>query len=350
MKKKNIKDLTIEELKDDLASLSEAGYRAGQIFSWVYRKKASDFKDMANLPCRLKEKLVKAYYLDSAKLVKACRSRDGTEKFLFELSDNNRVEGVLIHSGHRLTLCVSTQVGCKYSCSFCASGFKGFLRDLAPSEILDQVLFAQEYSGRKVTNFVFMGMGEPLDNFDNVSKAVRIMNCREGLDIGARRITISTCGVIPGIEKLARLGLQINLSISLHAAEDRLRSELMPVNKKYPLERLIRTCEKFVKENGRMLTFEYILIKGKNDSLQDAALLSSLAGKLKAKVNLIPVSPVCGKGFNAPLPKEMLLFKSKLVATGVNATLRNSRGSDIQAACGQLALVETASLSNPHCN
>lgn len=338
MKKKDAKSFTIEELRRDMTVVSEPRYRAEQIFSWLYKRRISSFDSMTTLPCRFRKKLDGLYYLSSFKLIKTHRSQDGTEKFLFELSDGNRIESVLIYSGARSTLCLSTQIGCKYACVFCASGLKGFIRNLKPSEILDQILFIEHKTKHKITNFVFMGMGEPLDNLENLTKVIKIMNYRGGLDIGARRITVSTCGIIPGIEKLSKLALQINLSISLHAVNDRLRNELMPVNRKYPLKQLIVACKKFIKERKRKITFEYILIKDKNDCLQDAELLSSLARGLEAKVNLIPFSRVYGSEFQTPSSQKVALFKSWLVAKGIRATVRDSKGSDIQAACGQLTL------------
>ncbi|MFC1621648.1 23S rRNA (adenine(2503)-C(2))-methyltransferase RlmN, partial [Candidatus Omnitrophota bacterium] len=234
-------------------------------------------------------------------------------------------------SGSRKTICLSTQVGCKFGCAFCASGLKGFKRDLSSSEIIDQILLA----GSEITNFVFMGMGEPLDNFENVKKAIETMNSSLGMAIGARRITVSTCGIIPGIKRFEEINPQINLSISLHAANNKLRNSLMPINKRYPLEELIEACNNF---SGRTITLEYILIKDKNDLQKDADELSLIARKLKAKVNLIPYSPVPEKRFKAPSGKDIELFQKRLVKNSVNVTVRESKGRDIFAACGQLAM------------
>ncbi|MBU1007319.1 MAG: 23S rRNA (adenine(2503)-C(2))-methyltransferase RlmN [Candidatus Omnitrophica bacterium] len=342
MEKKDIKDFTIEELRKELNKIREASYRAGQIFDWIYKKGACDFSGMSNMPAPLRDKLGRIYDFGNIKLKDRLESCDGTEKFLFELSDGCFIETVFISSGDRNTVCLSTQVGCKYACVFCASGTKGFIRNLTVSEILGQVLFLQHNLGLNMTNFVFMGMGEPFDNYANLSKAILIMNSTEALGIGARRITVSTCGVIPGIEKLKRLGIQVNLSISLHAADNKLRNALVPINKIYPLEKLIAACKDYMGEAGRMITLEYILIKGKNDSSKDAAELSRIALDLKAKVNLIPYSPVPGKKFKEPSRKDMQEFKEALVKHRVNAIVRESKGKDIQAACGQLAMRETS--------
>ena len=337
MDKKDIKNFTPEELKEELEKISEPPYRAEQIFSWIYKKGACDFSAMNNLPKPLKEKLSQYYYIGAIKPLKHLKSIDQTEKFLFELADGNLIETVLIYAWQRKTLCISTQAGCKFACSFCASGINGFKRDLSVSEILSQISAIEYNLKHKMTNFVFMGMGEPLDNYENVSKAIKIMNSKKGMGIAARRITVSTSGIIPGIEKFKELGLQVNLSISLHAANNELRNRLMSVNKKYPLEELLKVCEDYMKNGGRILTFEYILIKGINDSQKDIDELVKAAKRLKAKVNLISYSPVPGFDFQAPLEKDVKIFEGKLLKRGVNVTIRDSKGKDIMAACGQLA-------------
>jgi 23S rRNA (adenine2503-C2)-methyltransferase len=341
MDKKSVKDFTIEELKRKMAGMSAPSYRAGQIFFWVYKKGICSFSSMANIPKPLRDTLSEAYYISDIGLKQHLRSSDGTEKFLFELSDKNFIETVLIYSKMRKTLCISTQVGCKYGCVFCASGARGFIRNLSASEILDQILYPQHVLGHRMTNFVFMGMGEPLDNYENVSKAIVIMNSPEGLGIGARRITISTCGIVPGIEKLKKARLQINLSVSLHTTNNKLRDALVPVNKRYPLEKVIAACKDFEEKIGTRITLEYVLIRGKNDSIEDedALTLSHIAKKLKAKVNLIACSPVEGKGFEAPSKKDTEAFKEILLKNRVNTVVRESKGKDIQAACGQLAAI-----------
>ena len=285
----------------------------------------------------LRSKLEQAYYIGGFQLQAHLRSSDRTEKFLFKLADGNFIESVLIYAKQRKTICLSSQVGCKFACPFCASGSSGFTRNLTPSEITGQILFLQHKLKHKITNYVFMGMGEPLDNFENLKKALMIMNDSKGMDIGARRITISTCGIIPEIARLAQLGLQINLSVSLHGSNDELRNVLMPINKRYPLAKLIKACEDFRHKTGRMITLEYVLIKGKNNSLQDVDGLARIAKSLKAKVNLISYGKIPNRKFQPPSKEELKVFMTALRENGVKVTLRQSRGEDIQAACGQLA-------------
>jgi len=337
MSRKNIKDLTLEELKRAIAAMGEPAYRARQIFSWLYRRGISDFNEMTNIPKTLSDKLQDNYFISNLAPAEHLKSADGTEKLLFKLPDGNFIETVLIYAGKRKTICLSTQVGCKFACTFCASGKLGFTRNLTPAEIINQILFLRDNLKHEITNYVLMGIGEPLDNYENVSRAIMIMNDPEGMAIGARRITISTCGVIPGMNKLRNLGLQVNLSVSLHATNNRLRDTFMPINKRYPLEKLIKASEDFINSTGRMITLEYILIKGKNDSLRDADELAKIAKRLKAKVNLVPCSSVPGTDFQSTPKKEIEKFIDRLIQRKVNATLRDSKGADIQAACGQLA-------------
>jgi len=339
--KKDIENLTFAELKAELESWGEPAYRARQVFEWVYQKGAESFAAMTDLPKGLRQRLEDEFWLGVLELTEQLRSKDGTEKFLFRLRDGQRIETVLIPSGGRRTLCLSTQVGCKFACAFCASGAGGFKRNLVPSEMLGQVRFLRHRLDVRLTNFVFMGMGEPLDNLDNLVRTVRIMNAPEGMGIAARRITISTVGIVPAIEKLENLGLQVNLSLSLHATTDELRSRLLPVNRKYPLAELIKAGAHYARATGRMNTIEYILISGLNDTDADARRLASLARKLRAKINLVPYSPGCGAGF-APSPgPRQEAFLQTLESLGVGATVRRSKGGDIRAACGQLAGKET---------
>jgi len=337
MNKKDIKNFTLEEFKKELENISEPSYRAEQVFSWIYKKGVSDFSAMNNLPKLFREKLSQSYHIGAIKLLKHLKSVDQTEKFLFELSDGNLIETVLIYAWKRKTLCVSTQAGCKYACSFCASGMNGFKRDLSVSETLSQITAIEHNLKHKITNFVFMGMGEPFDNYDNVSKAIKIMNSKKAMGIAARRITVSTSGIIPGIEKFKELGLQVNLSISLHAVNNELRDTLMSVNKIYPLEKLLKACEDYMENCGRMLTFEYILLRGVNDSPKDIDELARIAKRLKAKINLIAYSPISGLDFQAPLEKDVKIFEDELLKRGASVTVRDSKGKDILAACGQLA-------------
>jgi len=335
--KKDIRDLNLGELKAELGSWGEPAYRAKQVLEWVYQKGADSFAAMTDLPKSLRQRLEDKFRLGVLELAEQLRSEDGTEKFLFRLTDGQLIETVLIPSGGRRTLCLSTQVGCKFACVFCASGAGGFKRNLFPSEMLGQVLFLRDRLDVRLTNFVFMGMGEPLDNLDNLVRTVQIMNAREGMSIAARRITISTVGIVPAIEKLEDLGLQVSLSLSLHATTDELRSRLLPINRKYPLAEVIKAGAHYAGTTGRMTTIEYILISGLNDSAVDSRRLASLARKLRAKVNLIPYSPGCGPGF-APSPgPRQEAFLQTLESLGVAATVRRSKGGDIRAACGQLA-------------
>lgn len=333
----DIRDLTFDELKETLVKLGEPAFRAGQVFAWLYQKGAGGFADITDIPKSLREKLAGRYSLYALELKEKLQSEDGTEKFLFRLTDGRLIESVLIPAGSRNTVCLSTQVGCKFGCLFCASGLGGFKRNLKPSEITGQILFLRDRLDYRLTNFVFMGMGEPLDNIDNVARAIRIMNSAEGLGIAARRIAVSTVGLVPGIEQLKGLDLQIHLSLSLHAVRNNLRSRLVPINKKYPLEKVVNACEDYVKNTRMKITLEYVLIRDVNDSAPDAAGLAAMAVRLKAKVNLIPYSPVPGLDYVRPLPGRALQFQEWLLARKVNAILRRSKGLDIRAACGQLA-------------
>jgi 23S rRNA (adenine2503-C2)-methyltransferase len=337
--KRNIRDLTLEELRAELESMGEPRYRAAQVFGWLYRKDApaADFERFTDIPAGLRRGLAERFTLGLPEVVDRVSSSDGTTKFLFRLEDGALVESVLIPAGRRLTVCLSTQAGCRFGCAFCASGRMGFRRNLRPSEITGQFLAAEKPAGRELSNYVFMGMGEPLDNYDNLERTLRIMNSPEGLNIAARRMTVSTAGLVPGIERFKGLGLQVNLSISLHAVTDRLRGELMPVNRRYPLAELMRAAEEYVASGGRMITFEYIVFKGLNDTLADADGLAAMARKLRAKVNLIPASPVPGLDFKTPSTAEVERFRAWLEERRVRVTVRQSKGRDIAAACGQLA-------------
>lgn len=333
----DIRDRSFEELKAELEGWGEPAYRAEQIFDWVYKRGADSFAAMTDLPKSLRKRLEETYKLQRFELVEKLQSEDGTEKFLFQLADGRSIETVLIPSGGRRTLCLSTQVGCKFACVFCASGAGGFERNLLPSEMLGQVLFLRDRLDVRLTNFVFMGMGEPLDNLDNLVRAVRVMNAREGMNIAARRITISTVGIAPAINKLENLGLQVVLSLSLHATTDELRSSLLPANRKFPLSEVIKASAHYAKATGRMITIEYILISGLNDLAADARRLASIARKLRAKVNLIPYSRGCGPAFAPSSGPRQQAFIQALANLGVEATIRRSKGADIRAACGQLA-------------
>jgi 23S rRNA (adenine2503-C2)-methyltransferase len=334
---RELRDLAFEEVAAQLAEWGEPPFRARQVFDWVYQRGAASFAELSDLPKALREKLERTFSLGALELAEHLVSRDGAEKFLFRLSDGRHIETVLIPAGARKTVCLSSQVGCKYACEFCASGREGFKRDLLPSEMIGQVLFLRDRLEIALTNFVFMGMGEPLDNFANLARTLAVMNAPEGLGIAARRITISTAGVVPGIERLKRLDMQVNLSLSLHAVDDELRSRLMPINRKFPLERVLAACEDYVRETGRLMTLEYILLGGVNDSVPAARRLAAIAKRLRAKINLIPYSEIEGLRFRpSPQPQQRLFLKT-LEALRAKATLRRSKGTAIRAACGQLA-------------
>ncbi|MFH0855681.1 MAG: 23S rRNA (adenine(2503)-C(2))-methyltransferase RlmN [Candidatus Omnitrophota bacterium] len=336
----DIKALNLKALQNNLTSFGFPKYHARQIFNWIYKKGVLDFAQMSDLAQGLRDKLKERFYVSGLEVIDKLVSSDGTKKVLFKLNDANIIEGAMIPSKERATGCVSTQVGCKFGCRFCASGLAGFKRNLTYLEIIDEVLaLKREALPDNLTHLVFMGTGEPLDNYAEVMKAIRIINSADGLNIGARRITISTSGVIPGIQRLAGEGLQIELSVSLHATNDALRSKLMPINKEYPLKELISSCKEYSAKTNRQVTFEYILIKGLNAYLKDAQDLAKLLSGWKlAKVNIIPSNPISELKIEAPGRKEALLFKDCLEKQGVNVTLRKERGEDINAACGQLRL------------
>lgn len=333
----DIRDLTLAELRADLAAMGEKPFRAVQIFDWLYKRKAVRFEDFTSLPKPLREALAGRFRIGALQLADKRASPDGTTKFLFRLADGQHIETVLIPAGRRLTVCLSTQVGCKFACAFCASGRHGFKRNLAAAEILGQVLALEAAGLTDLTNYVFMGMGEPLDNWAQVEKAIRIMNAPEGLAIAARRITVSTAGFVDAFGRLEALDLQINLSISLHAVTDRLRDRLMPINRRFPLEQVVEGAASYVRHGGRLITLEYILIRGVNDSLDDADGLAAIARRLRAKVNLIAYSRVEGASFAPPSEADIARFKRWLEERKVNTVVRLSKGADIAAACGQLA-------------
>ncbi|MDD5237510.1 MAG: 23S rRNA (adenine(2503)-C(2))-methyltransferase RlmN [Candidatus Omnitrophica bacterium] len=339
MHSRNINSLTLQELQELLASWKTERFHARQIFSWIYQKGIRDFTRMTNLPLDLRRKLNEGLYPGDLKLLKALESIDGTKKILFKLKDSNLIEGVVIPARGRITGCVSTQVGCKFCCSFCASGILGFKRNLDTAEMLDEIWHLKNNAPlKKLTHIVFMGTGEPLDNYENVLKTIRFINSSLTYNIGARRITISTCGVLPGIQRLAKEGLQIELSVSLHAADEGVRNFLMPINKIYPLRVLIPACRQYIKETNRQITFEYILIKGVNSDLQNAKNLSRILKGLNCKVNLIPANSIKELNIQPPKQQEVSLFQGVLLKSGIKATLRKPRGEDIEASCGQLRL------------
>ncbi|MBL7072150.1 MAG: 23S rRNA (adenine(2503)-C(2))-methyltransferase RlmN [Candidatus Omnitrophica bacterium] len=339
--KKNILDYSFTELEKEIQLLGAPRHRAKQIFLWLYHKNADSFSKMTNLPKTFIKTLKSRFVIERVECAEHLTSCDGTEKFLWKLKDGEYVETVLIKEGARRTVCISTQVGCKFACPFCASGRKRFKRNLTICEIVDQLRLGAELSSSSITNIVFMGMGEPMDNYDNLINAIRVMNSPEGLGFAARRITISTCGIVPAIYRLKEENLQIELSISLHAADDKLRNILVPVNRKYPLKELLSACLAYHQKTKRLITLEYILLSGQNDSARDARKLAKLAKKMKAKVNLINYSPIFASDLAKVSTREKLLFKNILRENKVTVTVRKSKGTDILAACGQLAAKTT---------
>jgi 23S rRNA (adenine2503-C2)-methyltransferase len=344
--KTDIKFLLLSELQEHLRELGEPSYRTSQITDWLYKNRVNTIDEMTDLPRSLRTRLMDRFSLGKIDLVRVLGARDTTRKFLFRLADGNLIESVLIPASpalyggksDRRTICVSTQVGCAYGCKFCASGLEGFTRNLRANEIVDQIIAIEQESGEKIDNVVFMGMGEPLANFENVLRAIRIINAPWGLAIGARRITVSTSGLAPQIRRLAEEPLQIRLAVSLHGATDEVRNRIMPINRRYNVETLLSACEHYIAHTKQRLTFEYILIADVNDTDQQARLLSRHARRVLAKVNLIPYNSVSGLPWTRPSESRQEKFLSILRAEQIPATLRREKGHDIDAACGQLRL------------
>ncbi|MGB8353212.1 MAG: 23S rRNA (adenine(2503)-C(2))-methyltransferase RlmN [Chthoniobacteraceae bacterium] len=348
-KKTPIKSLKLDELEARLRELGQPAYRGKQVMQWLYQKRAKSFAEMTDLPAALREKLVEEFAFDDLDPVRKLGSEDTTRKYLFKLSDGSLIESVLIpaspslygETSDRRTICVSTQVGCAYGCKFCASGLDGFSRNLHAGEIVEQILRVEEIGGEKINNIVFMGMGEPMANFDNLMRAITIINAPWGIGLGARHITVSTSGIAPRIRDFADQPLQIRLAISLHGATDEVRQQIMPVNKKYNLETLLDACAYYQQRKKQRLTFEYILIDGINDSEEQAVALAAHAKRLEAKVNLIPYNKVEGLPWDRPSIRRQDAFLDILKRQHVVATIRREKGGDIDAACGQLRLQVT---------
>src|SRR3989440_3339755 len=344
--KQSIHSAVLDEIETYLMTLNERPYRAKQIVDWLYKKRAESFEEMSDLPQALRDRLAQDFSFGNLQTVRVLGSDDTTRKFLFQLKDANLIESVLIPASpalygersDRRTICVSTQVGCAYGCKFCASGLEGFVRNLQPDEIVEQIIAVERASGEEIDNVVFMGMGEPLANFDNSLRAIRIINAPWGLGIGARHITVSTSGLAPQIRKLADEPLQIRLAISLHGATDAVRNQIMPINRRYNLETLVAACDYYVKQKKQRLTFEYILIATVNDTPDQARELGRIARRLGAKINLIPYNTVEGLPWSRPSPEQQETFLSILRERGVAATLRREKGHEIDAACDQMRL------------
>ena len=337
MEKKDLKSLNYQELQDELVAIGEKAFRGKQMYQWLHEKLVNTPEEMGNIPAALKEKLKLQYTCSSLQIIDVFTSGiDGTQKYLFRLHDGNIIESVLMKYKHGNSVCVSSQVGCRMGCRFCASTLGGLTRNLLPGEILDQVYQIQKYSGERVSNLVLMGTGEPLDNYDNVVKFIRMLSDEHGLNISQRNITVSTCGIVPRIYDLAKEKLQITLALSLHAATQEKRMELMPIAYKYNLNDVIEACRYYYEQTGRRLTFEYSLVGGVNDTEKDVQQLVSLVGGLNCHINLIPVNPIKERSYVQSNAKVIMNFKTKLEKCGIHATIRREMGRDIGGACGQL--------------
>jgi len=345
-RKTPIKSLTLAETEARLGEWGHKPYRARQVMQWLYKKRAKSFAEMTDLPAALRDRLAAEFSFDALNPIRKLGSADTTRKFLFQLSDGSMIETVLIpaspslygETSDRRTICVSSQVGCAYGCKFCASGLDGFSRNLHAGEIVEQILRVEELSGEKINNVVFMGMGEPLANFDNLMRAIAIINAHWGINLGARHITVSTSGLAPRIRDFADQPLQVRLAISLHGATDEVRQQIMPVNRKYNLATLIEACEYYHRNKKQRVSFEYILIENVNDTEEQARELAALSKRLEAKVNLIPYNKVEGLPWKRPSLRRQDRFLQILRHHKVVATIRREKGHDIEAACGQLRL------------
>lgn len=334
--KLDIRSMDVAELSDLMVDLGEPKFRAGQLFSWL-QSGVESFDGMTNIPKALREKLSERCYIAVARIARKYVSRlDGTVKYVFELYDGEYIESVLMKYEHGYTICISTQVGCRMGCSFCASGLLGLTRSLTASEMLAQITTAQRDNDIRISNVVMMGMGEPLDNFENSAKFLKLVSSEQGLNIGLRHISLSTSGFVSGIKRLAELNLPITLSVSLHAPFDKTRSEIMPINRKWCIAELLSACKEYQKVTTRRISFEYALIEGVNDSDECAKKLASLMKGIMCHINLIPANPVKENSFKKPDRTAILRFKSKLESFGLTATVRRTLGADIEASCGQL--------------
>ena len=335
--KRDIKSLNLDELTAVIKDLGEPAFRAKQLYQWMHVKMARSYDEMTNIPAALKNKLLENFDYTSLKQVDLQESKlDDTKKFLFALSDGNVIESVFMKYKFGVSVCISSQVGCRMGCKFCASTIDGVVRGLLPSEMLDQIYAISRITGEKVARVVVMGSGEPLDNYDNVVKFVRLLSDPDGHNLGQRNLTISTCGIVPNIYKLADEDFSINLALSLHASNDEKRKELMPIANKYTIKEVLDACKAYFDKTGRQLTFEYSLVSGVNDTDKDAAELSDLLKGLNAVVNLIPVNPIKERTFKPTDRKGAEQFKNKLEKNHINATIRREMGRDIDGACGQL--------------
>lgn len=333
---KNIKDYNLEDLKQEMLSIGEKPYRAEQIFKWIYIDKVKSFEEMTNLSLELRKKLEENYTMCNFKILKKQESSDGTKKYLFDILDGNAIETVLMEYNSWKTICVSSQIGCKMGCKFCASTGIPFVRNLTSGEIVEQILAVEHDIQDRISNVVFMGIGEPLDNYENVIKAIKIINNPKGINIGARHISVSTSGLVPRIYDLANENIQCTLSISLHATTDEKRSSMMPVNNRYNIAELMQACRDYIKITNKRISFEYALAKDNNDNLEDAKELVNLLKGMICHVNLIPINKIENGKFTKSSNENIIKFRDYLNEHGIVATIRRELGSDIDAACGQL--------------
>ncbi|MBD5540725.1 MAG: 23S rRNA (adenine(2503)-C(2))-methyltransferase RlmN [Lachnospiraceae bacterium] len=337
MEKTDIKSLYRDELREVLTEMGEKNFRADQIYDWMHVKFADGFDEMTNISGAFREECKKRFFLASLKTVKVQKSKkDGTKKYLFALDDGNVVESVLMPYKHGNSVCISSQVGCRMGCRFCASTLDGLTRNLRASEMLEQVYAVMRETGERVSNVVVMGTGEPLDNYDNLVRFIRLLTDEKGYHLSQRNITVSTCGIVPEILRLAEEGLQITLALSLHGATDEKRQELMPIAKVYSIKELMDAVDVYFEKTGRRITFEYSLVAGVNDTYEDAERLSRLAGERKCHINLIPVNPIKERNYRQPDKTYLISFKNKLEKNRINVTIRREMGRDIDGACGQL--------------
>lgn len=335
--KKDIRAYTYEELQEEMTALGEKKFRAKQLYEWLHVKLAGSFDEMTNLSRELRERLNETYMILPVELLERQESSlDGTNKFLFLLHDQNVVESVLMRYKHGNSVCISSQVGCRMGCRFCASTIGGLVRNLSASEMLGQVYAIQRITGERVSNVVIMGTGEPLDNYENFLRFIRLLTDEHGLHISQRNVTVSTCGIVPKMRELAEEDLQITLALSLHGTTQEKRKELMPVANKYGLQDVLHACDEYFEKTGRRITFEYSLVHGVNDTDEDAAELVRILKPRNCHLNLIPVNPVKERSFVRPSRKNALNFKNKLEKSGINVTIRREMGRDIDGACGQL--------------
>ena len=337
MEKIDIKSLTLSELTERIVDMGEPKFRAKQIYEWLHKKQVRSFSEMTNISSKFQQNLEGAFYINSLKISKKLVSQiDNTVKYLYELQDGEFVECVLMDYHHGTSICISSQVGCKMGCTFCASTIAGYVRNLTPSEMLDQIYSSARDSGRKISSVVMMGIGEPLDNFDNVLRFLELVSDENGINLSLRHLSLSTCGLVDRIYDLADLKLGLTLSISLHAPNDEIRSRTMPVNRRYLVAELLKACRYYTDQTHRRISFEYALIHGVNDSERDAKELASRLKGMLCHVNLIPVNRVAETGYRSADQNSVVRFQNTLLSLGINTTVRRTLGADINAACGQL--------------